>query len=346
MTVAGRVAVAPMNPRPRPSGNDTGTVEGMPDRPDHRGPDRHAWTARELVVLGTSAQSPTAARNQTGHVVRWGSEVLLFDPGEGTQRQLVRAGIPVSQITRICITHAHGDHCLGLAGVLQRRSLDPQPAPIDVHAPASMLREVESMLSVTTWDRDTLEVRVHGTHDADSAALAGGATLAARALDHTVDTIGWRVELAPARHLIPERLDALGVFGEHVARLRRDGVAVVDGLAVRIEDVSRVEPGAAFAFVMDTRPCSAAVELARDADLVVIESTYLDAEEHLAVPHGHSTARQAATVASLANARRLVLAHYSERYPDESAFAAEAASVHPDVVAARDLDVVRAPARG
>ena len=93
---------------------------------------RHAWTARELVVLGTAAQSPTPARNQTAHVLRWGSELVLFDPGEGAQRQLACAGISVAQLTRICITHAHGDHCLGLPGVLQRRSLDPEPAPIDV----------------------------------------------------------------------------------------------------------------------------------------------------------------------------------------------------------------------
>lgn len=306
---------------------------------------RHRWTARELVVLGTSAQTPTAARNQTGHVLRWGSEVVLFDPGEGTQRQLVHAGVSVSQITRVCITHAHGDHCLGLPGVLQRRSLDPSPHPIDVHVPRSMQPHVEALLASTAWDPEALDVRVHLTDDGDVAELAGGASLHARALDHTVDTLGWRVELAAARHLLPERLVALGVPDEHVARLREDGVVDVDGVVVRIEDVSQMESGPSFAFVMDTRPCAAAVDLARDADLLVIEATYLDADEHLAVPHGHCTARQAATIASLAGARRVVLAHYSERHPDERPFAEQAGSVHPDVLAARDLDVVRPPAR-
>jgi ribonuclease Z len=320
----------------------TGPDEREPRREHHR----HAWHARQLVVLGTAAQSPTVRRNHNGHVVRWGTELVLFDPGEGTQRQLVRAGVPVAQLTRICITHAHGDHCLGLAGVLQRRSLDPSPAPIDVHVPASMVPFVAAALGSSAWDPGALDVRVHATHDGDAIALAGGATLSARALDHTVDTVGWRLALPTVRHLVPDLLAAHGVPERETARLRHDGVwRAPDGTLVRIDDVTVVEPGAAFAFVMDTRPCSAALELAHHADLAVFESTYLDAggEAPLADAHGHSTALASATVARAAGVRRLVLAHFSERHPDESAFAAEAAAAHPDVVAARDLDVIDPP---
>jgi ribonuclease Z len=304
---------------------------------------RHAWAARELVVLGTAAQSPTPARNHNAYALRWGRELVLFDPGEGAQRQLASAGIPVSQLTRICITHAHGDHCLGLAGVLQRRSLDPVPAPIDLFVPSSMTGHVEAMLSSTAWDRDMLDVRVHALGGGAVVDLVDGMTLRALPLDHTIDTLGWRIESAPAHHLLPERLAALGIVGEDIGRFRREGVLMLPDGAVRVGEVSVVEPGPAFAFVMDTRPCEAAVELARGADLLVVESTYLDAEAALAAAHGHCTARQAATIAFEAGAHRLVLSHYSERHPHEEPFAEEAREVFADVTAARDFDVIRAP---
>ena len=91
---------------------------------------------RELVVLGTASQAPTRSRNHNGYFLRWDDEGLLFDPGEGTQRQMLFAGVTASQITRICITHFHGDHCLGLPGVLARMSLDRVPHPVEVCYPA------------------------------------------------------------------------------------------------------------------------------------------------------------------------------------------------------------------
>src|SRR5215213_2824702 len=93
--------------------------------------------SRELVVLGTAAQAPTRDRNHNGYVLRWDGRAILFDPGEGTQRQLLHAGVPSSSITDICITHFHGDHCLGLPGVLARFALDQRQHPVDVHYPAS-----------------------------------------------------------------------------------------------------------------------------------------------------------------------------------------------------------------
>lgn len=94
-------------------------------------------SVRELVVLGTGSQVATRRRNQNGYLLRWDSEGLLFDPGEGTQRQLIHADVPVSAITRLCVTHFHGDHSLCVAGILQRRSLDNVPDPLHAYYPAS-----------------------------------------------------------------------------------------------------------------------------------------------------------------------------------------------------------------
>ena len=113
---------------------------------------------RELVVLGTASQAPTRSRNHNGYFLRWDDEGLLFDPGEGTQRQMLFAGVTASQITRICVTHFHGDHCLGLPGVLQRISLDQVPHAVEVCYPAES-QEVFGRLRHASLFRDRLQLR-------------------------------------------------------------------------------------------------------------------------------------------------------------------------------------------
>ena len=113
---------------------------------------------RELVVLGTASQAPTRRRNHNGYFLRWENEGLLFDPGEGTQRQMLFAGVTASQVTRICITHFHGDHCLGLPGVLARMSLDRVPHPVEVCYPAGS-RDVFRRLRHASLFRDILDLR-------------------------------------------------------------------------------------------------------------------------------------------------------------------------------------------
>ncbi len=113
---------------------------------------------RELVVLGTASQAPTRSRNHNGYFLRWDGEGLLFDPGEGTQRQMLFAGVTASQITRVFITHFHGDHCLGLPGVLQRMALDQVPHVVEVCYPAES-REVFGRLRQASLFRDRLQLR-------------------------------------------------------------------------------------------------------------------------------------------------------------------------------------------
>jgi len=146
--------------------------------------------------------------------------------------------------------------------------------------------------------------------------------------------------------MLPDRLRALGVSGPDIGRLQTAGSLDVGGRKVDLGEVSAHRPGQSFAFVMDTRWCDAAVELAKGVDLLVCESTYLSADEHLATAYGHMTARQAGRLAALAGARRLVLTHFSRRYGDDvSAFAAEAGEEFDDVVVANDLDRIGVPPR-
>ena len=285
-------------------------------------------------------------RNHNGYLLRWDAEGVLFDPGEGTQRQLLLAGVASSAITRICITHFHGDHCLGLPGVIQRQSLDQVSHPVDVWYPASG-QEFYDRLRRCALYNDTVEVRAHPVrHEGVVDPGPEPFTLLAGRLDHRADTFGWRVVEPDGRRMLPDRLEAAGITGPDVGRLQRQGsLATADGRIVTLEAMSEHRPGQVFAFVMDTRLCDAALALADGADLVVCESTFLDRDADLAAAYGHLTAAQAARVAAEAGARRLVLTHFSQRYPDETDFAAEAGEIFPDVVVARDLIRVPVPPR-
>ena len=300
--------------------------------------------ARELIVLGTASQVPTRTRAHQAAVLRWDREVVLFDPGEGTQRQLTLAGIAAGSITRICITHLHGDHCLGLPGVLQRIALDGRGEPVDLYFPAAGQPYVDRLRHASAA-ADGPVVREHPVPADGVVDEWPGLVLSARALDHRVPTYGWRLEEPEGRRVVRDRLAATGVAGPDIGRLLRDGEVTVDGRRILAAEVTEPRRGQTFAFVMDTRRCPAAVELCRDADLAVCESTYLTTEAELAQRYAHLTAADAAGIAAEAGARRLVLTHYSARHPDEHVFAEEARPIFPDVIAARDLDRVKVPPR-
>ncbi len=307
--------------------------------------------ARELVVLGSASQVPTRTRNHNGYFLRWDDEGVLFDPGEGTQRQMLFAGVPSSAVTRVCITHFHGDHCLGLAGVLQRMSLDGAGKAVTVAYPASGEPYLQRLRHASIFN-DRLELRLLPVDVDRSATMpvrvddTGTWTLSAAPLRHPVDTIGWRVEEHPGRRMLPDRLAGAGIGGPDVGRLRREGAIIVGGRRVTLEETSAVRRGQVVAFVMDTAWCDGALALADGADLLVCEATFGAADAHLAAAYGHLTATEAGRLAARAGARRLVLTHFSQRYPDVGHLLEEAqAQFAGEVVAASDLDTVAVPRR-
>ncbi|MFJ3406925.1 ribonuclease Z [Promicromonospora sp. NPDC090134] len=313
-------------------------------------PAHHRVSSRELVALGTASQVPTRTRNHNGYVLFWDDEVILFDPGEGSQRQMLHAGISATALTRIAITHLHGDHSLGLAGVVQRISLDAVPQTVPVMFPASGRRWVENLCDATAYyhqerlalqglSRDGVVPRVPGE-------LHGPAVLRAARLDHSLEAYGYRLDEPDGRRMVPERLAAAGISGPDVGRLAQEGTLRAEQGVVRLEDVSEPRPGQSFAFVMDTRMCDAVEDLADGVDLLVIESTYLDRDRNLARDHGHLTALEAATVAARCGVRSLVLTHFSQRYTDPAEFENEARTVFDgELTVASDLDRVAVPRR-
>jgi ribonuclease Z len=298
---------------------------------------------RELIVLGTSSQVPTRTRNHNGYLLRWDGEGLLFDPGEGTQRQMLLAGVSTSAVTRICLTHFHGDHCLGVPGVVQRLSLDRVPHTVYAHYPASG-QEYFARLRHAGVFHETADLREEPVSGAAAVVATGPfGRLEARRLDHPIEAYGYRLVEPDGRRMLPDRLAAAGISGPRIGELQRLGS--LDG--VDLADVSEPRPGQRFAFIMDTRFCDAVYTLAEGADLLVIESTFLHEDVSLAADYGHLTARQAARVAAASGVRRLVLTHFSQRYTDPRRFADEAAEEFSgDIVVASDLDRIPVPPRG
>jgi ribonuclease Z len=302
-------------------------------------------SVRELVVLGTASQAPTRHRNHNGYLLRWDGHGLLFDPGEGTQRQMLLAGVPSTAITRICLTHFHGDHCLGVPGVIQRLSLDRVAHPVVAHYPASGAEYFARLRHATPF-REVVALREEPVaRDGVLTADATG-TLEARRLQHRIETFGYRLVEPDGRRMRPDLLVRHGISGPDVGRLQREGALAVDGRIVQLSEVSEPRRGQRFAFVMDTALCDAVYALADGVDLLVIESTFLATDEALAHEYGHLTARQAASVAAECGVRTLVLTHFSQRYADPEQFGREAATVFDgEIVVAADLTRIPVPQR-
>ncbi|SHG43441.1 ribonuclease Z [Streptoalloteichus hindustanus] len=300
---------------------------------------------RELIVLGTASQVPTRRRNHNGYLLRWDDEGLLFDPGEGVQRQMLLAGVAASDITRLCLTHFHGDHCLGVPGIVQRLSLDRVAHPVHAHYPASG-REFFARLRHACAFYETADLREVPVERDGPVATGPFGVLEARRLDHGVESFGYRLVEPDGRRMVPELLARFGISGPRVGQLQRAGSLEVDGRTVALAEVSAPRPGQRFAFVMDTRLCDAVYALADGVDLLVIESTFLDEDRALATDYGHLTAAQAARVAAECGVRCLVLTHFSQRYDDPTRFHAEAAELFDgDIVVAEDLTRIPVPAR-
>ena len=296
---------------------------------------------RELVVLGTASQVPTRHRNHNGYLLRWDDEVILFDPGEGTQRQMLMAGLPVTPIRRICITHFHGDHSLGLPGILQRISLDRVAHPVAVHYPAAGQEFYDRLRHATSyWDNaDIVPAPIAG---ATYAAETSAGRLTALPLRHSLPTYGYRLDEPDGRRMVPELLAAHRIAGPAIGELQRTG-HLGD---VTLADVSVVRPGQSFAFVMDTGLCDSVYALADRVDMLVIESTFLTEDAEMAAQVGHLTAAQAAAVARESGVRTLVLTHFSQRYQEAERFLDEArAEFAGDIVIAEDLGRVPVPPR-
>lgn len=291
------------------------------------------------VPLGTSAGRPTAERNVSSTALVLDGEVVLFDCGEATQLRLMAAGLRLSRIAVICISHLHGDHVNGLPGLVGTESLNGRTAPLTLLGPPELGEYWDSLRRLSVL-RPEFPVEVLALQDGDAPLRRPGFTLRWRALDHRVPAFGYALQQDDRPgHMDAEKALASGVpHGPLLGRLKAGhDVVLENGETIHARDVTGPPiRGERFAYCTDTRPCVATVELARGADLLVHEATYLHDRALDADQRGHSTARQAAEIARDAGVKRLCITHFSARHP-VAALLAEARAVFPETVAAEEL---------
>ncbi|QDE66109.1 ribonuclease Z [Myxococcus xanthus] len=268
-----------------------------------------------LTFLGTSAAQPTLHRNLSGLAVKAHADLLLFDCGEGSQRQMVRYGTGFT-VDAVFFTHFHADHYLGIIGFLRTLGMTGRSEPIHLYGPPSAKRLLHQAVHLGV-ESMSFPVEIHELKDGDVVPRKGYAVHAV-GVDHRINALGYalveddrpgRFNLDVARSLgVPE--------GPSFGKLQRgEPVTLEDGRTVKPEDVlGAPRPGRRLVISGDTRPCPSMVKAAKDADLLVHESTFSDDEQERAVETRHSTAREAARVAREAGARRLVLTHLSSRH--------------------------------
>jgi ribonuclease Z len=292
-----------------------------------------------VIPLGTSAGRPTLVRGASALAVATEGAWVLCDCGEGAQLAAQRAGLSLSRLDAVLVTHLHGDHFNGLPGLLGTLGLEGLQRPLVVAGPEGIAELLQHLARAGSLGTGDMEVRVFEQQGAGSEVRIDGSLfqVESRPLSHRVPTYGFRVALPErAGTLDVEAAIALGVpkgpmFGELKA-----------GRAVKLADGRVAEParrGTSIAYSRATWPCAPAVERGRRLDALVHEANYEHARVELAHQRGHSTGIEAARIAAEAEAGALVLTHFSPSVNGE-AVAEEARSIHPRIVAAADLEEV------
>lgn len=293
-------------------------------------------SVRDVTVLGCSSQQPTRFRNHGAYLFRWNDEGLLFDPGEGTQRQFIFANIAPTVVNRIFISHFHGDHCLGLGSFLMRLNLDKVTHPIHCYYPASGKKYFDRLRYGTIY-HEIINVIEHPVSSEGVVENDGRFLIEAKFLEHGVDNIGWRITEPNVRKYDEALLKEKGIRGPLIKELIHKGSIEINGQKISIEEVSWIRKGDSIAIVIDTVYCQNAIDIAKDAKILLCESTYLEEHKELARKHLHLTAKEAATIAKKANVQKLILTHFSARYQNLKDFEREAKLVFPNVFIAEDF---------
>ena len=296
----------------------------------------------EIVFLGTSASAPSLRRGLSSQLVKHDEYRFLIDCGEGTQRQILQAGIGFKRLNQILITHGHLDHILGLGGLLSTFMRWESIDNLEIFGPRTALERIDDLLTrvVLRGAQPPMPLRlipiVPGTFFEAEDFNVTAFTVHHRASE----SLGYLFQEKSRRPFLPEKADALGV---PIGPVRRDLVAglpvtLADGRVIQPEEVlGETRLGTKFVHIGDTGEIESLVETVRGADGLVIESTYIEEERDMARQYAHLTAKMAAELARKAEVKKLYLTHISRRYREKDVLV-EAQSVFPNVVVVRDFD--------
>ncbi len=292
-----------------------------------------------LVFLGTGGSVPTLKRGLPAVAMQFPKEIIMFDCGEGVQRQMMGAKVSFHREMKVLISHLHGDHVLGLPGLLQTMALMERKYPIEVYGPVGLIRFMQCTQETLNFGLNypitITEIQGEGVvcNEKEYQVLATKS-------NHTIDSYCFAfVEKPRAGKFYPKKALALGIPAGELWSMLQNGeeVTAANGTVVKPCDVMGLQrTGRKIVYTGDTKPFEGFAGFAKDADLIIHDCTFDDAMTERADKDGHSTPSQAATQAKAAGAKRLVLSHISARFPDATELLVQAKKVFPHTLLAKD----------
>lgn len=290
----------------------------------------------EILFLGTGSMVPTKERNHSAVLLLYKTEGILIDCGEGTQRQLKIAGVNLNKITKVLISHWHGDHVLGLPGLVQTMGSMGYQTELQLYGPRGTKARWSNVGKVFMFE-ERVDVKVEDikkTRIIDDKDFY----IEAMNLEHTAPCVGFSFIEKDKRRIKKEAIKKLGIPEGPLLGKLQDGQSIKwNGKTVSPDDVTYVVKGKKVTYIADTKLCTNCVKLAENADILICESTYANALEEKATEYKHLTAGQAAFIANKAGVKKLVLTHFSQRYKDLEELKEDAKMTFENVVCANDF---------
>jgi ribonuclease Z len=292
----------------------------------------------KLIFFGTGGGWPSKQRNVPSIALQFESEIILFDCGEGTQRQFMFSKLSFMQITKIFISHFHGDHFLGVPGLMQSMYLNDRSEPIEIFGPPGTSHIISSLLKLGYF-QPSFDINLHDLKDKQILKF-DRYNVMSRIVEHNIPSLAYAFEehSRPGRFNKQVALD-LGIpEGPLFGKLQR-------GQSIKLNDktitpdmvLGEVRPGRKVVYTGDTRPSRSVVELAQNCDVIIHDATMDTELEEKANKYGHSSARQAAEIAAEAGAKELYLTHISPRYEDSELMESQARPIFPNTKVAHDF---------
>lgn len=292
----------------------------------------------KLVFLGTSAAQPTENRGLSCICLKREDEIIMFDAGEAAQISFKRSGLGWNKKMKIFVTHLHGDHCVGILGLLQTMSMQKRTETLEIFGPSGIEEFIAANIKVLNFGL-SFPVFINVIKDGKIFDEKKYSMYASKA-NHTIVAYSYRYEEKNKPGIFDvEKARKLGIpEGESWNKLQNGNEISINGKIIRPGEVLGEErPGKKIGVSGDTMPTEELQEFFKDCDYLVFDSTFLEKEKQKALDTCHSTAKQAATLAKNANVKNLILTHFSARYKDETEHMQEASQIHDSVTAARDL---------
>ncbi|NQU78251.1 ribonuclease Z [Candidatus Woesearchaeota archaeon] len=295
----------------------------------------------EITFLGTSAMVPTKERNVTGIFLRFKNEGILMDCGEGTQRQMNIASINRNSVTKILVSHWHGDHVSGIVGLLQTMAKKEDNPRVDIYGPKGTDEHVKNMIKMVIFDIQ-VDLKVHELLPKKNEVLTALETedyiIQCAQLDHKIPCIGYSFIEKDRLNIDPPKMRKLGMKeGPHLRKLKLGQTITYKDNEIKPEDVTYEVKGKKITYIADTQVCENAIKLAQGSDLLISESVYAAKLKEKAREYKHLTSEDAATIASQAEVLKLVLTHFSQRYKTVEEIEEDAKLIFPETVCAYDF---------